>query len=592
MSPSRAPHPPGTKPRVALCVALTALAVGGLACKGAVGEDPASTPGTAGTGTASTGQAGATGAAGTGQSTTGGAGSSAGPLDIGFGPAARLNQRQYNNTIKDLLGSPLTPADTFPPDEQTLGFDTIAGVLRVQPEHVEKYVAAAHSIVDEFLARPATDPYKAKYLTCDYKSAGAACQTTILKAFTAKAWRRPVQDAELAPYLTLAAAQPTPEEGLNAAMVAVLSSTKFVYRLEGDPDANNTTPHRLTGHELATRLSYFLWSTMPDDALFAAADSGALTTDAGLDTQIGRMLGVSARARALVDTFGAQWLEVNRMQSVTPDGTLFAAFTPAIRQAMMDETKEFVWDFLSSDRPVSQMLTADFTYVNATLAQLYGLPAPTGTGTQKVMTTGTKRGGLLTQGSYLAGTSNPTRTSPVKRGLYVLDRLLCSAPPPPPATVNLNIDQGSGLENLPLRARLAEHQKQGSSCAACHVTMDAIGLGMENYDAIGRYRTNDEYGPIDPAGVLPGPNGTKRPFAGVTEMAQALSMEARLVPCLIQKLLTFGVGREFGTKQGPLRDSVAANAGTGTLRAAIAAVIKSDVFRSRRAATLAEVNAK
>jgi hypothetical protein len=588
MPPSRVPHPLRT-PRLALCVALT---LGGLACKGAIGDDPAGNPGAAGTGTVSTGQAGATGSAGT-SGTTGAAGSSAGPLDIGFGPAARLNQRQYNNTIKDLLGSPLTPADTFPPDEQTLGFDVIAGVLRVQPEHVEKYIAAAHLIVDEFLARPATDPYKAKYLTCDYKTAGAACQTTILKAFTAKAWRRPVQDAELTPYLTLAAAQPTPEEGLNAALVAVLSSTKFVFRLEGDPDPNNTTPHRLTGHELATRLSYFLWSTMPDDALFAAADSGALLTDAGLDTQIGRMLGVTARARALVDTFGAQWLEVNRMQSVTPDGTMFAAFTPAVRQAMMDETKEFVWDFLSSDRPVGQMLTADFTYVNATLAQLYGLPATTGTALQKVTTGGTtKRAGLLTQGSYLAGTSNPTRTSPVKRGLYVLDRLLCAAPPPPPATVNLNIDQGSGLENLPLRARLAEHQKQGSSCIACHVTMDAIGLGMENYDAIGRYRTNDEFGAIDPAGVLPGPNSTKIPFAGVTEMAQALSMDARLVPCLVQKLMTFGVGREFGTKQGPLRDAVAANAGSGTLRAAIAAVIKSDVFRSRRAATLAEVNAK
>jgi hypothetical protein len=589
------PHQPSRWPGLALggALALIALQVGP-GCKGAVGDDPGN-PGTAGGTSAGAagngaGQAGATGAAGTNSS--GGAGSAAGPLDIGFGPTARLNQRQYNNTVRDLLGTSLTPGDTFPPDEQTLGFDTIAGVLRVQPEHVEKYIAAAHTLVDEFLARPATDSYKVKYLTCDYKTAGATCHKAILKAFATKAWRRPVVDAELTPYLTLAAAQPTQEEGLNAALVGVLSSTKFVYRIESDPDPTNTTPHRLTAHELATRLSYFLWSTMPDDALSAAADSGALTTDAGLDAQISRMLGMTARARTLVETFGAQWLEVNRMQAVTPDGTMFAAFTPAIRQAMMDETKEFVWDFLSNDRPVSQMLTADFTYVNAALATLYGLPAPAGTAVQKVMTTGTKRTGILTQGSYLAGNSNPTRTSPVKRGLYVLDRLLCAAPPPPPATVNLNIDQGSGLENLPLRARLAEHQKQGASCAACHITMDAIGLGVENYDAIGRYRTADEYGAIDPAGVLPGVGGAKTPFAGVTELAQALSTDPRITPCLVQKLLTFGVGREFGTKETPVRDAVAANVGAGTLRAAIAAVIKSDVFRSRRAATLAEVMAK
>jgi hypothetical protein len=505
-------------------------------------------------------------------------------------PGARRRLAGHGRlAVHDLLGTTLAPADQFPADETTLGFDTIAGVLRVQPEHVEKYVQAAHALIDELMARPATDAYKAKYFTCDYKTAGATCTKTIVSAFATKAWRRPVVDAELAPYTTLAAAQPTPDEGLNAALVAVLSSTKFLYRLESDADPLDTKPHRLTGYEVATRLSYFLWSTMPDDALFGAAKDGTLLTDAGLDTQIARMLADTTRARTLVETFGAQWLNVNRMQEVTPDAMMFAAFNEPIRQAMMAETKELVWDFLTNDRPVAQLLTADFTYVNAPLATLYGLPAPAGTAVQKVMTSGTKRVGLLTHGSYLAGNSNPTRTSPVKRGLYVMDRFLCAAPPPPPANVNTNIDTGSGLENLPLRMRLAEHQKKGAACGACHAVMDAIGLGVENYDAIGRYRTSDEYGTIDPAGVLPGPNGTMVSFAGVADMAQALAKDARVVPCVVQKLMTFGVGRDFGTNL-PLRDAVAtgASAGGGTLRAAIAAIIKSDVFRSRRAATQAE----
>jgi hypothetical protein len=580
---------------------LAAAGVVGTGCKmaGDVGPGP-STGAAAGSSGPSPGSAGAGGSINTGAAGLGAAGSNStgaagtdvppGPLDIGFQPVGRLNQRQYNNTVHDLLGTTQNPATNFPADETTLGFDTISGVLRVQPEHVESYVAAAHSLIDELFARPATDAARTRILSCDYKAAGTTCEATILKAFATKAWRRPATDAELMPFLTLATAQPTPEEGLNAALVGVLSSTRFIYRVEGDPDPTNTAPHRLTAYELATRLSYFLWSTMPDDALFSSAASGELLTDAGLKTQIDRLLADTTRARTFIDSFGAQWLAVGRLEELTPDATLFASFDDGIRKAMEQETKEFIWDFLVNNRPLTQLLTADFTYVNAPLAALYGLPAVTGTAVQKVMTTNTKRAGLLTQGTYLAGTSNPTRTSPVKRGLYVLDRLLCAAPPPPPANINLNIDQGSGLENLPLRARLAEHQKKGATCGACHAAMDAIGLGLENYDAIGRYRTNDEYGPIDPSGMLPLGGGMTKAFAGATDLAQILAADQRLVPCVVQKLLSFGVGRDFGTNL-PLRNDVAvgATAGGGTLRAAIAAIVTHDAFRSRRPATMAEV---
>jgi hypothetical protein len=272
---------------------------------------------------------------------------------------------------------------------------------------------------------------------------------------------------------------------------------------------------------------------------------------------------------------------------------MFSAFNDTNRQAMIEESKQFLGDFLLGQRPVADMMTADFTYLNAGLAMLYGLPAVSGDSLQRVSTAGTNRLGMLTLGSFLAGTSNPTRTSPVKRGLYVLDRLLCSAPPPPPAGVNTNIDQGSGLENLSVRQRLAQHQMKGAACGACHKTMDAIGLGLENFDAIGRYRQSDEFGPIDATGSLPTSDGTGTvQFDGVSKLAQVLATDSRLLPCVVQKLLTFGVGRAFDRDADiPLRDELAAGAAVkgASLRAAIDAVILGEVFRSRRAASQAEV---
>lgn len=548
-------------------------------CNGSVGGNPPGVgPGTGGNG-------------GGGMSGTGG-NKPGGPADIGFGTIARLNRVQYNNTVHDLLGTALNPADNFPADETSLGFDTIAGVLRVQPEHSEKYLDATATLIDEFLARPATDSWRMKYLTCDIATGGPTCHRQVLKNFATKAWRRPVQDAELTAYATLAAAQATPQQGVAAAMRAVLMSANFLYRIETDPSPDDVKAHRLADYQLASRLSYFLWATMPDDQLFMAAESGALATDAGLRAQITRLLSNQVRARTLIDNFAAQWLGVNHMTTVTPDPMLFPLFTPAVRGAMIAESKEFMWEFLTNNRPITEMLGANFTYVNGPLAAMYGLPAVTGDTVQRVSTAGSKRaGGLLTQGSYLVGESNPTRTSPVKRGLYVLQRLLCSAPPPPPPTVVVNIDQGSGLENLSVRERLAKHQKNGASCAGCHVVMDAIGLGLENFDAVGRYRDSDQFGMIDASAELPAPTGTGTvKFNGAAELSQILASDPRVVPCVIEKLLSFGMGRSI-EPEIDLRDQVAASAVTAgsSLRAAIETVVLAEVFRSRRAASQSEI---
>jgi hypothetical protein len=273
-----------------------------------------------------------------------------------------------------------------------------------------------------------------------------------------------------------------------------------------------------------------------------------------------------------------------------PNADQFPMFDAPLRASLIGETKAVLGDFWTNDVPVQRLFDADFTYVDARLAQHYGIVGVTGTGFQRIPTAGTTRGGILTLGSFLTSTSNPTRTSPVKRGFYVLDRLLCSAPPPPPGNVDLNIDQGSGFEKLSVRERAAKHLQKGGTCFACHQVMDPIGLGLENYDAVGAYREVDPFGAINATGTLPTDNGDVA-FNGPRELAALLVADPRTVPCVVTKLMTFAMGRELAAAQDPFKESiVAATAqGGGHLRAAIESVVVSELFRSRRAAAATEV---
>jgi hypothetical protein len=571
---------------VGWCVRSAALSALLFGCTSGTGGGPA---GLDPAGGGSSPAAGGNGSSGSGAGASAGtAGGATVTSDIGVPPVGRLNRTQYDNTVRDLLGTALHPAaDGFPADELVLGFDTIASALRVQPEHVEKYLAASDALVTELLARPATDPTHLKYFNCDVKS-GAACITTVARNLASAAWRRPVTDAELAPYVAAAQAQPTLDLGLSVALRAVLTSANFLYRWELDPNPEDTAPHALNAYEVATRLSYALRGSLPDASLQLAASSGALSTPDGVLKEARRLL--DASVAPLVDTFGAQWLNVNQVNTVTPDAMEYPKFDAALRAAMVAEAKAFVSEFLQGKQPVSQLFSADFAYVNARLADHYGIPGITGDALQRVSAAGTHRGGILTMGSFLTATSNPNRTSPVKRGYYVLDRLLCAAPPPPPPTVNLNIDQGSGLEKLSVRQRLAEHEKKGATCFACHQSMDAIGLGLENYDGIGTYRTADAFGPIDATSSLPGPNGPTA-FNGPTELAALLAGDERMLPCVVKKVMTFSLGRDIAAPQEPLKAAIvdATKANGSTLRAALEALVVSDIFRMRRAATASEV---
>jgi hypothetical protein len=458
-------------------------------------------------------------------------------------PIHRMNLAEYDNTMRDLLG--LAAADahpsaafSFPPDDRVADFDNIADVLTLSPRHISCYDAAVTSLVPAAMAKPSQ---RALLTSCDLVAGGAACARTSLSTFLPRAWRRPVTDTEinnLMALVTIATTQgDSVEVGFQLAVEAALLSPNFIYRPEFDPTPGSPTPHPVSDHELASRLSYFLWSSMPDDALFAAATAGNLHQPATLASHVARML-ADPKAHALIDNFAGQWLFIRNIDSVTRDPMLFPQFTNALRAAMKTEAQMLFEQVAFHGVPADQLLTAQFAYLSDPLAQFYGLPAVGSMQPQRVDLTGNQqRRGFLSQGLFLSVTSHANITSPVLRGKYVMTELLCETVPPPPATVNqtLNPDP-TGM--LTLRQVLEGHLSN-PTCAACHGLMDPIGFGLENYNAIGAYRTLDGTLPIDSTGTLPG--GQK--FQGELDLARIIGSDPKFPSCLASKLYTYALGR-------------------------------------------------
>ncbi|HTM45671.1 MAG TPA: DUF1592 domain-containing protein [Polyangiaceae bacterium] len=500
--------------------------------------------------------------------------------DPGVVALRRLNRTQYNNTVRDLLGTTLTPADGFPADDLMYGFDNIGQALSVSTLLVDGYDSAARSLIDDLFARPTSAEY-ARFVVCDVAAGGASCGAQILQAFAEKAWRRPVVPGELDAFTALLTSAATPDEGLRLAMQMVLESPHFMFRVEIDPNPDVYEAHALNAYELASRLSYLMWNTMPDDGLFAAAQSGDLLTDAGLSTQLDRLL-ADSKASAFIDDMAGMWLHTRKLNSITRDATLFPSWDDDLRQSMQAETRAFFNEFFQNDLPVTQMVTANFTFANQRLATHYGLTGVTSTDVQKVDLTGNmQRMGLLTQGTFLTSTSRTTRTAPVLRGKWVLDQLLCSPPPPPPPNVQANLE-APNFEGLTLRQRLDLHKMQGAVCFSCHATMDPIGLGLENYDAIGAYRTADPDGAIDASGELPGT--PPQPFSGGFQLAQLIGADPRFERCVTQQLMTYGLGMKPIAQWIDAIKGNAAATGPVTFKSVLKALVASDAFRQRRAA--------
>ena len=653
----------------------------------------------------------------------------AAPADPGRVTIRRLNRVEYNNTIRDLVGVDFQPAEDFPADDVGNGFDNIADVLSISPILMERYLAAAESIMQraiivdppkppvhrtsarnlepggrnvpqgkfrpltvgnlntpmtfsndgQYVMRvraygPAVDEETLRIaLTIDGKTlqtfevAGddekqakvyeapfaadvgehrfavqflnpaedqprrtiyvesisvegpadtrpatqrrllalspgkpkSAATRDILSKFASHAYRRPAASQEVEHLAQLVeqceAHGQKWEAGMQMAMEAVLVSPKFLFRVELDDRSNSAAAHPIDEYALASRLSYFLWATMPDDELFDLAAKGQLT--ANLEAQCRRML-KDPRAKTLVDQFAMQWLQLKRLRIVSPDTKLFPAFDERLRSSMAKETEMFLDAIVKEDRSVLDLISADFTFLNRTLARFYGIADTAGNrvGEKATRPGGTfipdrdfvrvslppdsQRGGLLTQASILTVTSNPTRTSPVKRGKWVLEQILGAPPPPPPPNVpELKEDAKAQLTGT-LRQRMEQH-RENPSCAACHARMDPIGFAFENFDAVGAFRKKDGEFAIDPSGTLPGGQSFKSPAELKTILKEKKGQFTR---CLAEKLTTYALGRglEFYDRRAIDKVCAALEKDDYRFSRLVIEIAKSDPFRLRR----------
>lgn len=411
-----------------------------------------------------------------------------------------------------------------------------------------------------------------------------ACAREVLARFASRAYRRPATPEEVERLVALVRlareSGDSFEHGVQVAVQAILVSPHFLYRVELNDNAAPGQPYEINDYELASRMSYFLWSSLPDEELTQLAAAGKLRDPAVREAQTRRML-ADAKSAALVDNFASQWLQIRNLDTVSPDPKLFPSFDPKMRAAMRQETLLFFDSIVREDRSVLDLIAADYTFVNEQLARHYGIEGVTGEEFRKVSSAQQHRGGVLTQGSVLTVTSDPTRTSPVKRGKWVLGQILGAPPPPPPPGVGeLKIDPKVDT-SASLRAQFEQHRAD-ASCAACHRQMDPLGFGLENYNAIGAWREKEGDTPVDASGQMPG----GATFSGPTGLQQVLLARAdQFRSTLASKLLTYALGRgvERYDRRAIERIRAALVADADKFSRLVVEIVASDPFRMRRA---------
>jgi hypothetical protein len=415
-------------------------------------------------------------------------------------------------------------------------------------------------------------------------SAEEACAKRIVSTLARRAFRRAVTDADIeAPmrFYREARARADFEDGVETALRSVLASTEFLFRIERDPaGAAPQTAYRISDVALASRLSFFLWSSVPDDELLDVAIAGRLSQPEVFERQVRRML-ADRRADALVTNFASQWLYLRNLAAVSPDARQFTDFDDNLRQAFGRETELFVQSIMREDRNVLDLLRADYTFVNERLAKHYGIPNVYGSRFRRVaLADNGERGGLLGQGSILTVTSYANRTSPVLRGKWVLENIVGTPPPPPPPNVPVLRDTDSQGRVLSMRERMAQH-RANPACASCHQLMDPAGLSLENFDAIGRWRVRTESGgAVDAAGGLP--DGSA--FTGMSGLRAALVRRPEIfVGTLTEKLLTYGLGRGLDFHDAPAVRKIVRSAAPADYRfsSIVLGIVKSEPFLMR-----------
>ncbi|MDQ3036058.1 MAG: DUF1592 domain-containing protein [Myxococcota bacterium] len=501
-----------------------------------------------------------------------------GALDPGRTPFRRLTRDEYDRTVHDLLGDDTQPGRAFPPDEANGGFGAGTAVSLLQ---TEMYLDAA-----EILAAAAALDLGA-LLPCDPAAIGqSACAREFVETFGRRAYRRPLADGEVDSLVALYEETRAVEgfaPSIELVLTAMLVSPSFLYRVELGAPASGDAVVALTGYEIATRLSYLLWNSTPDDALLDAAARGELAAADGVEAQARRLL-EDPRARGATRDFFSQYLGLEGIEEVGKDEVLHPEWNPRIARAMRREALAFVDHVLwEGDARFETLLTASFTFVDDPgLAALYGVEGFTGTEPVRVELDPEQRAGLLTMPALLATQSNPNQSSPVYRGKFVRETVLCQHLPSPPD--GLAVAAPDPDPSLTTRERFAQHRSD-ASCSGCHQLMDPIGFGFERYDAIGMWRESEGALAVDDRGEIHGTTDADGEFTGAVELAARLASSEQARTCFATQWFRYGIGRsETEVDDCTLAEVVAAfEASDGDVLETIVSITRTDAFRHRRA---------
>ncbi|MFA8019318.1 DUF1592 domain-containing protein [Bremerella cremea] len=462
----------------------------------------------------------------------------------------RLTRTEYRNSVRDLVGIELSDSELPPSDGAGgEGFDTVGDSLFTSPIHLEAYLMSANRVIetalpDELAGAKSSGllPVLPKELDPESKLEAREAAKQTLSKFARRAWRRPVDDAEVERLMSLYdgsyARHPHYLAALRQPMKAVLISPHFLFVVESEHEGG---VQRITPHQLATRLALLIWSSIPDERLMQMADNQSLYEEEVLRGEVRRML-ADPRSRALGENFGLQWLGLKEFgNGPRPDGEVFPEYNDQLMHGMREEAIRTVAGVFQNDAPLTDLIDADYIYADTTLARHYGIDLPEEATWQQVNLDDRQRGGVLTMASVLTTTSYPRRTSPVLRGRWILEEVLGSRVPPPPPNVPALEEEHESGKATTLRERLEIHRKK-AECASCHNRMDPLGFGLENFDGIGRWRDLDNGQPIDSAGALP--SGDK--FSGPAELKVILlKRSGEFQKHFVKKLLGFALGRQL-----------------------------------------------
>jgi hypothetical protein len=495
-----------------------------------------------------------------------------------------LTRLEIDNAIRDLLADNSKPARSFVPEEESLGFDNNADALGMSGLLAEQVMEAAEKVAATAVTKLATIAP-----ACDTaKDGDATCARRFISTWGKRAWRRALSEAEVSDLVALftkGSADGGYTAGISLVIQRILQSPFFLYRVEhGDPATLKDSVVQLTGYEQASRLSFLLWTSTPDDTLLADAESGKLATAAGIAEVARRML-KDPRAKDSIANFHNQWLELGKLESASKDPTLYPGFDAAMRTSMKGETEAFLANVFWQTGSFEEMLVAPYSYVDAKVAGLYGIAPPSGTGFIKVALDPSQRAGVLTQPSVLTLHAKSNQSSPVHRGKFVRERLLCQQLPPPPN--DIVIEPPDLDPNLSTRDRFKEHSVN-PACTGCHKLMDPIGFGFEHYDAIGRYRTMDGKFVVDANGEVLGSNDLDGKFVGGVELAKKLAKSEQVKACVVTQWFRYAYGRgeaEADTCTLKRLNESFAKAGYD-VRELVIALTQTDAFRFRKAGAL------